>query len=221
MDDPNWDLEQLEKVLAKEEIQRCRRLIHPIHQRRQLVSYGVLRRLLGDTLECNPADLTWHKGEHGKPSLTDRALQFNLSHSEGYALLGMQSSRDGELGVDLEDSERRVEWQSLAERFFTKVEVEATLAAKRPRRCFFEVWTAKEAYIKALGSGLSHPLDQFLTLRTGQPWGLTDLAGNRLPWHLQRLESPWPTVVAAWVSQSNQKPTSYFYAPEGSWQGSR
>lgn len=202
-------------------MKRCRRLIQPIHQRRQLVSYGVLRLLLGRTLGRNPADLAWDKGEQGKPSLTDRALHFNLSHSEGYALLGMQSSRDGELGVDLEDSERRVEWQSLAERFFTGAEVKATLATSRPRRCFFEVWTAKEAYIKALGSGLSHPLDQFLTLRPDQPWGLTDLAGNPLPWHLQRLESPWPSVVAAWVSQSAEKPTSYFYAPEGSWHVSR
>lgn len=154
------------------------------------------------------------RGEHGKPHLLEGRCEFNLSHSEGYAALGVQ--QQGPLGVDIEDQNRQVDWKALTERFFARPEVEAARLASDPRSCFFEIWTAKEAYIKALGSGLYHPLDQFVTLRPGQSWQLTDLEEGRLDFHLQRLQAPWPEVSAAWVSPSPSPPLSEFYQPEGS-----
>jgi 4'-phosphopantetheinyl transferase len=65
---------------------------------------------------------------------------------------------DRAIGVDVEDSRRRVEGPGIARRFFAPAEVRAL---ERGELAFFELWTLKEAYIKARGQGLALPLRRF------------------------------------------------------------
>lgn len=172
---------------------------------------ALLRQLLSIHLQ-RPADqLRWQKAAHGKPFLADGSCHFNLTHSENLAALAISSQ---ELGLDIEDRTRRVEYLALGQRFFAAAESKELEQAADPREFFFEVWTAKEAYIKALGDGLSHPLDQFLTRHRGQ-WGLFDLQGAPLRWHLSRPTSPFQDVSAALASLTPEPPESYLFTPEG------
>ena len=109
----------------------------------------------------------------GKPRLADRCPQgrafgcpggmdFSLSHARGAALAGVLDG--GRIGVDLEDAGRRADMEAMAERFFAPEERAAIRRADRPeelRLRFFKCWTLKEAYLKALGTGITRPLDSF------------------------------------------------------------
>ncbi len=102
-------------------------------------------------------------GEHGKPFVADsRYPYFNISHSGDCVMFAF--SRDHELGVDIEkaESRRRFSSQELAARFFTQEESSALAALDEQTRdaAFLQLWTCKEAVLKALGHGLSFGLDR-------------------------------------------------------------
>lgn len=172
----------------------------------------MLRQLLSQYLNRPAQTLRWEKAAHGKPFLADGACRFNLTHSENVAALAV--SLHAELGLDVEDRTRRVDFLALGKRFFAAPEAEELLRSEDPRHFFFEVWTAKEAYIKALGDGLSHPLDQFLTYHR-QHWGLFDLQGQPLTWHLTRPQCPFPAVSVALASDDPDPAECYLFGPEG------
>lgn len=198
--------------MIPEELDRCRRLVFEHHRRRQLVACALLRQLLSIHLQRPAEQLRWQKAAHGKPYLADGSCHFNLTHSENVAALAVASQ---ELGLDVEDRTRRVEYFALGKRFFAPAEALELERSAHPREFFFEIWTAKEAYIKALGDGLSHPLDQFLTFHQ-QQWGLFDLQGRPLEWHLSRPLCPFPEVSAALASRSKHAPECFLFTPEGS-----
>jgi 4'-phosphopantetheinyl transferase len=117
--------------------------------------------LLGAYSGLPPTALRFQYGPQGKPFLEGSDVQFNLSHSGNLALFAFARSRA--LGVDLEATDRAVEGDALAARFFSPAE-NAELAALPPevrQAAFFACWTRKEAYIKATGLGLSLALDSF------------------------------------------------------------
>lgn len=214
LDDPGWTEDELDPWLSDSDRQRCARLVFPHHRRRQQVACALLRRLVSQWLDRPPEDLHWDKAAHGKPYLGDGSCTFNLSHSEGYA--GVVIAAHGELGLDLEDRRRRVEFLKLGQRFFASAEALQLEKSENPRHFFFEVWTAKEAHIKALGDGLTHPLDQFLTYFDDR-WGLFDLQGRPLPWHLSRPHCPFPEVSVALVCPTQKPVRAYLFGPEGHW----
>lgn len=91
--------------------------------------------------------------EHGKPYIEGfESYKFSVSHSGGCAAF-IDSSEDIGIDIQLIQGENRY-----AARFFTENE---QLYAKRSDAAFFEVWTRKEAYVKMLGTGLSHGLRSF------------------------------------------------------------
>lgn len=117
----------------------------------QLLSAYAGRRLPAQALEL---------GEHGKPYLREGGLAFNLSHSGDAALVALASG--GELGVDLERRGRRRNHLALAERYFCASEAQALArcAVESREALFLELWTAKEAVLKALGRGLAFGLNR-------------------------------------------------------------
>ena len=129
------------------------------------LSHGLLRRILSSYLDVDPAAWRYSWNDWGKPRLAGPAaaasLHFNLSHTRGGALIGV--SRSLEIGVDIEATQRDASCLDLADRYFSPGEVAALrqLPEVRQRDRFFELWTLKEAYIKARGMGLAIPLDQF------------------------------------------------------------
>lgn len=152
----------------------------------------MLRRLLGAELHRAPEALDFEAGLHGKPRLAGAdagsGLEFNLSHSGDQALLGCAWRH--ELGVDIEQWREMRDEAALVQRYFSPAEqlAYAALPAARRSRGFFQCWTRKEAYVKAVGRGLGLPLDSFdVSLDDGAGARLlrcSALGGKDLPWSL-------------------------------------
>ena len=155
----------LHGLLSPEESRRAARLVFEQDQERFILTHGILRILLGQYLNQEPASLGFRYGAHGKPGLnaaesSPESLCFNLSHSGDYCLCAFALSR--QVGVDIEMVRSNVECLQLAERFFARREYEdLRKAAEEVRRAlFYRYWTCKEAYLKARGLGLSSGLDR-------------------------------------------------------------
>jgi 4'-phosphopantetheinyl transferase len=143
--------------------------------------------VLGQYLAGNPADLRFSYNDYGKPLLTgDHGLKFNLSHSHEVALVAV--TRDAAVGVDVEHVRSDFASEEIARRFFSRLEVEtfSSLPKEEKVAAFFRCWTRKEAYIKAIGKGLSQPLDGFdVTLAPADPAALLRAdEDDRLSWSM-------------------------------------
>lgn len=127
-----------------------------------ILTRGALRSLLARYLATTPEQLQFQVTKYGKPWLEGTSdLRFNVSHSEGLALLAFVRGR--EIGVDVERIRPQPDARELAERFFSVREREGLRAfsGRELQAAFFRCWSRKEAYIKARGEGLSLPLAQF------------------------------------------------------------
>lgn len=167
---PRDRLRFLETLLSPAEITRADRFAFPHLRAHYVAARGTLRLILGLYTHTHPAALTIVYAKHGKPHLPGSEVCFNLSHSHELALLSIARGRA--VGVDIEHLRPVADANLIAQRFFSPQEVEALLKVHAPLqlRAFFNGWTRKEAYIKALGEGLSHPLHTFdVTLTPGQP----------------------------------------------------
>jgi 4'-phosphopantetheinyl transferase len=149
-----------------------------------------LRRLLAPHVDCAPNELALQRGEHGKPHLqASAAIEFNLSHSHGAALVGL--SRSQALGVDIETRHRSRPVLELARRYFAAGEADA-LAAIDPahqQAAFLRLWSCKEAVVKALGRGIGFGLARlaFALDRAGGPARLDVIdasAGSVAEWQI-------------------------------------
>jgi 4'-phosphopantetheinyl transferase len=149
-------------LLDDDERHRASRFVFERDHRRFVIAHAWVRILLGRCLSRRPESLRFVAGPHGKPALADAAidLRFNLSHAGERALVALALGRD--VGVDIEE-ERQIDALELASRFFAPAESEALRALAPSERipAFFRCWTRKEAFIKALGEGLSFPLREF------------------------------------------------------------
>ena len=152
-------------VLTTAELARAERFAFPENRNLYILVRGRLRELLGHYLGLVPHAVRLEPGPHGKPELasgqTAGGPHFNVAHSGRLACIAV--TIEGPVGVDVERIRPDVAASGLAERFFSPPEV-AELRALPPEgqeRAFFECWTRKEAYIKALGTGLTEPLDRF------------------------------------------------------------
>ncbi len=158
-------IRQLRSVLSDDEGTRADRFYAARDRDHFVVGRGSLRTILGRYLGVSADRLTFKAGPFGKPMLSgewqDTQLEFNLSHSKGLAVLALAGGR--RVGVDIEAVRPIREMDGLVMRFFSTNEQEAFLKVPIERRpaAFFRTWTRKEAYIKAIGTGLSTPLDSF------------------------------------------------------------
>jgi 4'-phosphopantetheinyl transferase len=151
-----------ESTLSADEVQRAARFRFEADRRRFLISHASLRDILARHLRQPPQEVQFGVGEHGKPILlSDSQLDFNLSHSGDFALIGVASGR--KVGVDVEKFRHDMEQERIARRFFSENENAElkSLPDKQKIDGFFTCWTRKEAYIKAHGLGLSLPLNSF------------------------------------------------------------
>ena len=165
LDLPAHEVTRLHALLSPAEQARAERFLSPLHRNRFAVAHGRLRGILAARLAVPPDSLQFDSAEHGKPHLAGpesrSGLQFNLSHSADRGLVGWAEGRH--LGVDVELWRPLGDEAALVRRFFSPAENAAyeALAQTERTRGFFECWTRKEAYIKAVGRGLGLPLDSF------------------------------------------------------------
>jgi 4'-phosphopantetheinyl transferase len=151
--------------LSPDERARCERFAFRRDRRDFAAAHGLLRRVLSTYADVRADAWTFVVGANGKPSIAPEcgaeSLAFNLSHTHG--LVACAVARDAQVGVDVECADRVTDTRDIAERFFSAAElaqVDACSEARRGAR-FAEFWTLKEAYLKAIGSGLAHPLNTF------------------------------------------------------------
>ena len=127
--------------------------------------HAMLRHVLGATIGVDPAHLEFATNAFGKPSLEGAQgrcpVSFNLSRSGDVVAVALAEGR--EVGIDIEHVRPMADLDTIARHWFTTAEYKHVTAAQPPRRCdrFFSVWTRKEAFIKAIGRGLSIPLTAF------------------------------------------------------------
>ena len=157
------DREQVQPdVLAADEHARAARFHFKRDGRRWRTGRSLLRRTLGGYLGVHPSALEFGTGPFGKPFLQNSPLRFNASHSGAVLLLAF--GWDQEVGVDVEHLRDDFVPEDLAVQVFSSQEQNALrqVPAGSRQAAFLSLWTAKEAYVKALGSGLSYPLTQVM-----------------------------------------------------------
>lgn len=144
--------------LAADERRRAVGLRVEAARRTYVAGRTLLRAVLAELLATEPGRLAFAVGEHGRPRLASpegTGLDFNLSHSHG--LIAAAVCRGGRVGLDLERLREVPSAERLARRFFSPAELAAVLTrtATERDRAFLAVWTAKEAWLKATGRGIS------------------------------------------------------------------
>jgi 4'-phosphopantetheinyl transferase len=191
-------------MLSDTERLRASRFRFDRDRHRFIVARALLRRLIGIHLGVPPESVEFAYGAHGKPILApqfaDSGLNFNLSHCDDVATYAF--SYGCTIGIDIEAIRVIGEADAVAARYFSRCE-NSMFCALDPRHRplgFFNCWTRKEAFIKAVGNGLSMPLDHFdVSLTPGEPAKVLRVGntpGDDSGWSLESFV-PAPGYVAA------------------------
>jgi 4'-phosphopantetheinyl transferase len=193
------NLTQFDKLLSSEEHSRAARFHFARDQRRYTVARGALRVLIGRYEQMPPEQVRFGQNDFGKPLLAhDTDLAFNISHSQDLALLAFTRGRL--IGLDVEFRRPLTDAEDIAQHNFSASEYNIfhQLPPEQKTEAFFNCWTRKEAFIKAIGEGLSHPLGTFdVTFVPGDTARFLRIDGEDVvDWNLQTLH-PHPDFAAA------------------------
>jgi 4'-phosphopantetheinyl transferase len=159
-DESRW-----QEVLSSDESARASRFHFGADRQRYVATRAWLRLILASYLQTDAQHFVFCYSKKEKPSLgpayAKSGITFNVSHSGEIALLAFARRR--EIGVDVEQVRENRDLEAIARRFFSTNEQEQLFALPVDERpaAFYRCWTRKEAYIKAVGDGLSLPLSQF------------------------------------------------------------
>ncbi|PCI79335.1 MAG: phosphopantetheinyl transferase [SAR86 cluster bacterium] len=172
-----WQLEQADFELSslqseclawltESELKRFRRYQFDRH-RKQMLLGRVLMRVALSSYDRSVAAASWNftHNDYGKPAISEEqnsaSLYFNLSHSAEKVVLAVSRFKD--IGIDVECARRPRRIAAVAQRYFSDKETAQLLSlpADQQQSRFYDLWTLKEAYIKACGMGLAIPLQHF------------------------------------------------------------
>ncbi len=198
------ELLEREALLSDDERRRAQRFVFERDRVGFVAARAALRSILSRCTAVEAASIRFAYAAAGKPELADAAaasgIHFNLSHSEALAVIAVALHRP--IGVDVEWLGREVEYERVAQAFFSAAEV-AALTALPPdllKQGFFNCWTRKEAFLKATGEGISSRHARFdVSLAPAEPARLLridDDPRGTADWHLHAFE-PVPGYVAA------------------------
>jgi 4'-phosphopantetheinyl transferase len=170
----------LYSLLSPDERTRAAGFRFDKHRTSFIIARSLLRILLGNVTDAQPAAIAFRYGPEGKPVLDGAPhVHFNVSHSDDLVLYGLR--RNHEIGVDIERIRDIDDLEAIAKQFFCPAECRELLTVSKQDRtkAFFDCWTRKEAFIKFLGTGLSFPLLRFqVTLTPGDPARLVHVDGQ-------------------------------------------
>ena len=220
LDQPQGLMQSLANTLSVDEKTRADRFRFEHDRWRFIVGRGVLRVLLAHYLSVGPDRIQFCYHPNGKPFvanfLNKLGVHFNLSHSEGYALFGFTCGR--EIGVDIEYIQIISEMEEIANHLFSIQErrILQTLSDKEKNAVFYNFWTRKEAFAKAVGTGLGQAFDKIdVSQCPGQPSleMSQEVHSEKEPcWTIQDLKSV-PGFAAAFAIEARNRPLHC-------WQGS-
>jgi 4'-phosphopantetheinyl transferase len=173
------------------------------HRREHLVSRAVLRAALARYTGADPRSFRFTAGPYGKPELPGCQLAFNVANTESLVVCAVAPV--AALGVDVEPATPREEVHILSATAFSPAEAESVRTAADPGAAFLTLWTLKEAYVKAQGSGLSFPTRRFTVVPSGDEASITfDAAVEEDPraWRLH----PVSTVAGYHIAVAARHP---------------
>lgn len=191
----------LEGLLDEAERARADRFRFARDREAYVAAHALVRTMLSAHAPRPPQAWRFSTDAHGKPEIIRTtetpALRFNLSHTHG--LVAAAITIDNDVGIDVEVVDATRLTMDLATRYFAAAEIQhlRRLPPDRRLETMFAFWTLKEAYIKAVGLGLSLPLDAFayqlepLAIRFSPP-----LHDDPATWLLRRL-TPGPRHALA------------------------
>jgi 4'-phosphopantetheinyl transferase len=152
-------------ILDRDERDRAARFHFEQHRREYIAAHALVRTMLTFYLGCPAPAWRFSLDQYGKPSIASASgapeFQFNLSHTSG--LVAATVAAHGKIGIDVETIDQTKADFAVAEAYFARSEVEILRRMPEAERAlwFFRFWALKESYIKAIGTGLSTPLDSF------------------------------------------------------------
>ena len=158
-------LNDYRNILSSDEISRCERFCFDRDRHRHLVAWALARTMLSSYSDISPKTWKFRNNRHGRPEISGPSstprLRFNLSHTKG--LIACIVAPELDVGIDVEDCRRNISGSTIARRYFSAREVAAfeRLTKNEQAAAFFEYWTLKEAYVKAVGRGISLGLARF------------------------------------------------------------
>ena len=142
-------------LISSEEYQSVQKFIRDRDKNRKLMTLLSRKIILGKLLQIDPSDLDFESDSFGKPFLPHYTnVHFNISHSGSYIVMAIGKVP---LGIDLEYLDEDFDFHDMLNSTFQSSEIKKILEAKSPVRKFFDFWTKKEAFVKAIGQGLSIP----------------------------------------------------------------
>ena len=201
-------------LLSNVERERARRFAFERDRCRFVIARARLRQMLGARLDVAPESVQLVYGPYGKPALgpafAGSGLRFNVSRCEDVVVYAF--ARDREIGVDVEKLRTMPDADDIVAQMFSLAENEAYFALSLRDRplAFFQCWTRKEAFIKALGDGLHYPLDRFdVSLSPDEPARILRVertAAGACPWTLHSF-SPGAGLIGAVVVQKHAQET--------------
>jgi len=173
-------IETFEGALSQDEHSRSARYHFEKDKQKFIIARGSLRMILGQYLNISPDQIEFIYNDYGKPGLDkgcgDKKISFNLAHSDNWAVCAIVNKHI--IGIDIEKIRTLPDVAQIAERFFSDAEFAdyQIVLEEHKISAFFNCWTRKEAFIKAIGEGLSHPLDKFIvTLADNVPAKLVEV----------------------------------------------
>jgi len=190
--------------LSLDEKARTERFYFEVDRNRFITGRGLLRSILSSYLKMDPSQIEFVYGQYGKPALKmglrNKILEFNLSHSKDLAVYGF--SWDRQIGIDVEYVQSMSDMDNFAEHFFSHHETAFinSLSGEEKEKAFFKIWTCKEAFLKANGSGLTTPLNEVeISLENDRTVELISVASDQdqtESWHFEMF-NPVPGYQAA------------------------
>jgi 4'-phosphopantetheinyl transferase len=201
-------VEYSKNILSHAEIEYAGRFAFEIDRRRFVTRRARLRELLAPRVGVSPSSIRFSNGRYGKPGIdrtsAPNVVKFNISCSDD--VVAFAFSNDHAVGVDIEAIREFPDMDDVAEHCFSPLEIKTyrLLTEGKAINAFYACWTRKEAFVKAIGKGLSYPLDSFDVslapddqaelLRVGEK------TGSESGWQLETFD-PFPGFAGAVVRE--------------------
>ncbi len=206
------------ETLSVEERERADRFRFDHDRTDFIAAHALLRRMLEFHLQRPAQQWQFAIGEFGKPRIAKQFrlpdIDFNLAHTRGLVAAALIAG--GKIGIDVEKIDAAKADVQVAQNYFASPEIEILGAEPASERavCFFRIWTLKEAYLKAIGSGLGTPLDSFAF--TLEPLGIEFLQGqddDPRRWQFETLAASGGHVLS--VAVAGRSGSRFRFVPRG------
>ena len=210
------DLSYYRSILSRDEVERAMRFVFEKDRNHYIAGRGLLRSILGCYLRTAPTQIEFVYGENGKPALKTgqghKTIEFNLSHSKDLVVYAFTWNR--QLGVDVEYVKPMPDMDDFSERYYSARETVFlnSLTGTQKESVFFKLWTSKEAFLKANGSGLIEPLNEVeVSLETWKSFTSNTIGKDSTQtahWHLEMF-NPAPGYQAALAFEGDEAKISF------------